>query len=1266
MLSAPRAFRLIPLRRALLACGLLLALGLASARASSPPLVPGDSTGKDLADPAEAAVNPAGPKWQGIVIPTGANFPRLTTISTPNPRLYFTADDLPDLRGRAGLAGGTPVSDPRGFLTDRWLKIKADADYWLTHTPPDEDDRATAAKACAFVWQLTQTTTYRDRAITLLKAAFGTIDSDDNLVSHQLTNYAAAYDWVATDASPTDRTAILDRLKPGADAAYAYLKTGARSHNHRSKSGAALVSWALAVGPYTSGATSTQTYFDYGIDQGLRRVWRYMFTPDGVYRDGAGYYWVYQIFQTTPVLYQLKRLLGTDLFPTLQPAFEWQLKTSTIRGWTPPIEDGAYKQLWLVSVAGAYRDTPATAFHPTATLGEVFQWRYFNTDNAPVRYPTTRNDSDSWNGAPGSAYTWPDEFIFYAPDVAAVAPDSAHTTFDFTGGGQGGPTVLRTDWNVRSRATRWVYFEGTPMSNNHDHADALQVLFDAEDSILLSDNGYGPNKFSQRAAWAPATEHNVVTKVVAGNEVALGDPAPSRNVLNTSFFRCAEKTAGYFDAPATDQLSRFVALAGEDYLAVIDRTSAPAVRTWRSRWYGRGTLSGAGKLWKWTNPASSNWGQNAELHALLLPGDSVTPTYTSNTFNPYQSTLENRPSVRLDRTGASSVALALFSPSAAGASDDAVLTELAPSPSTTLGAQLSRNGYIDRWLTASSAGPLAQGDLSAQARLLWWRERTSPSSVQQCALIEGTEIRRSGDLVLSASRAVTVALDFSTAGTTRLILASDASDAPVTFTLPRPSGKTAVATFDAASVPVTQDDATVSLTLSAADAGELVVTWVTPPPVPQFNPAGGTFTSVQTVTLIAEAGMTIRYTLDGSLPTLNTGLVYTSPLTLTSTTTINAIACTEDAASDVVSATYTIDLPPVDAPEISLAGGTFTSTQVVTLTTSLPDAIIRYTLDGSDPDSSHGLVYTDPLVIATTTTLCTVVVASDGRVSAFASATYVITPVTPAAPGRIVNLSIRSRAGTGANALIVGFVLQGDGNQKLLLRGVGPALVPLGVTDALADPMLRLFRAYTPILENNDWGNDPAVDALSSELGAFALPADGKDAALAATLGGGAGGVYTAQITGVDGTTGIALAEIYDAHVANLPQLVNVSARTQVGTGADILISGFVIAGETPVTVLVRGVGPGLYDQFDLAGVLANPRLTLFRDGVNIADNDDWGGDAALAATFTTVGAFSLRDDSQDAALLATLPPGVYTAQVAGVGGTTGIALVEVYLVPAP
>lgn len=126
-----------------------------------------------------------------------------------------------------------------------------------------------------------------------------------------------------------------------------------------------------------------------------------------------------------------------------------------------------------------------------------------------------------------------------------------------------------------------------------------------------------------------------------------------------------------------------------------------------------------------------------------------------------------------------------------------------------------------------------------------------------------------------------------------------------------------------------------------------------------------------------------------------------------------------------------------------------------------------------------------------------------------------------AATPRLLNVSVRKHIGTGLTA---GFVIGGLTNVRVLIRVVGPGLVPFGVSDTVADPQLTLFRGTTPIGANDDWASALDVIMEGSRVGAFALPANSRDAALVATL---QPGSYNVRATGVNGTTGVALVEVY-------------------------------------------------------------------------------------------------------------------------------------------
>jgi hypothetical protein len=255
--------------------------------------------------------------------------------------------------------------------------------------------------------------------------------------------------------------------------------------------------------------------------------------------------------------------------------------------------------------------------------------------------------------------------------------------------------------------------------------------------------------------------------------------------------------------------------------------------------------------------------------------------------------------------------------------------------------------------------------------------------------------------------------------------------------------------------------------------------------------------------------------------------------------------------------------------------------------------------------------------------------------------------------GRITNVSIRT-ALAAEQPLIVGLTVEG-GAKPVLVRAVGPGLLPFGVTGVMPDPRVALFAGSDTVAQNDDWGGGAELSAAFAAVGAFALTPGSRDAALLGPVNGG----RTAQVRGGQG--GTVLVEAYDAGAGDRPRLVNVSARNRVANDADRLIAGFTLAGGAPRTVLVRAVGPTLA-AFGVTGALGDPRIEVFAGAVRVAANDDWS--AELQAAFDAVGAFRLGPGSRDAALRLTLPAGGYTVQVAGAAGQAGEVLVELYEAP--
>ncbi len=268
---------------------------------------------------------------------------------------------------------------------------------------------------------------------------------------------------------------------------------------------------------------------------------------------------------------------------------------------------------------------------------------------------------------------------------------------------------------------------------------------------------------------------------------------------------------------------------------------------------------------------------------------------------------------------------------------------------------------------------------------------------------------------------------------------------------------------------------------------------------------------------------------------------------------------------------------------------------------------------------------------------------------------------------RLTNLSSRVRTANAPDVAIAGFTIAGNASKLVLIRAAGPTLGALGVSGSLSAPKLELFRGSSVIETNTGWStatNSAAIAAAATSSGAFAFAAGSTDSAILTTL---APGGYTAQISSGMGSAGVGLIEVYDLSAATAGQnLVNLSTRAFAGTGNETLISGLIIGGTLPKRVLIRAAGPALA-AFNLTGVLARPQLTLFSGNTPVFVNAGWSTStdaAAISTASAQTGAFAFAAGSADAAMIVTLAPGAYTAQVTGVGTTTGLALVEVYELP--
>ena len=218
------------------------------------------------------------------------------------------------------------------------------------------------------------------------------------------------------------------------------------------------------------------------------------------------------------------------------------------------------------------------------------------------------------------------------------------------------------------------------------------------------------------------------------------------------------------------------------------------------------------------------------------------------------------------------------------------------------------------------------------------------------------------------------------------------------------------------------------------------------------------------------------------------------------------------------------------------------------------------------------------------------------------------------------------------------------------MRAIGASHTAFGIDGAMSDPVLKVMDSTGAVVVSNDNWNVPG-----QELSAFGLaPSDAREAALVASL---QPGSYTVTVSGKGGTTGVALFDLYDLDPPT-GRVANISTRSRVETGDNVMIGGFILGGGPAGTkVIVRAIGPSLV-PLGVADALLDPTLELHdSNGSLLSFNDNWRSDQEAAIVETSLA----PTDNREAAIVATLDPGVYSGVVRGAEDTTGVALIEVF-----
>lgn len=269
-------------------------------------------------------------------------------------------------------------------------------------------------------------------------------------------------------------------------------------------------------------------------------------------------------------------------------------------------------------------------------------------------------------------------------------------------------------------------------------------------------------------------------------------------------------------------------------------------------------------------------------------------------------------------------------------------------------------------------------------------------------------------------------------------------------------------------------------------------------------------------------------------------------------------------------------------------------------------------------------------------------------------------PATSPPSVQLANISTRLVVGTGGDALIGGFIITGTHSKKIIVRAIGPSLGALGVLGALGDPTLELHDGTGALIASNDnWqvtqlGGIITASQVLEIQNSGVSPSAAAESAIIASLPPGA---YTAIVRGKNNTTGVGLVEAYDLDRTVDSKLANISTRGFVRSGDNVMIGGLIITGSVSTNVVVRAIGPSLV-PLGITNALPDPALELRDSNGQLWNaNDNW-----RSAQQVQIAVSGLPpSNNAEAALVATLAPGAYTAIVRGTNGSTGVALVEAY-----
>jgi hypothetical protein len=772
--------------------------------------------------------------------------------------------------------------------------------------------------------------------------------------------------------------------------------------------------------------------------------------------------------------------------------------------------------------------------------------------------------------------------------------------------------------------------------------------------------GYAGFKTSQ----ITQTDASASIKKRLGTATATGELIGSTsNVWTSNAFNPTTEAA----SPAVPV--RFQFLAGKTYTGTITVTKVDATtNTIQNTWSGNGSTddmlahdNGTGNSTANSAPPVTTFDTVAfgAVGAALPSGTTLTFTKLTVTTNTTVSGLASAPTITTQPQSASVTA--------GGSATFTVVATGTPTPTYQWnkgGAAISGATNATYSITAAAASDAgsytvivtnsAGAVTSSAATLTVSAASTAPTISTQPANVTVTA-GASATFTVVATGSPTPTYQWKKAGTA--ISGATSATYTIAATAAADAGSYAVTVSNSAG---SVDSSAATLTVNPAGGGNVAPTITTQPTsVTVTAGAPATFT----VAASGTPAPTYQWSKGATAVASATGASYTIAATTAADAGNYSVTATNVAGS-VTSTGVTLTVNAAGSGNVAPAITTQPSAQTITVggsatftvvATGTPTPTYQWTKNGGAISGATNASLT--IANAATTDAGTYAVVVSNSVGSATSTGAALT-VNPALPvsARLVNISGRANIGIGNNALIVGTSWNG-GAKPVVFRLAGPALKTFGLSTAITAPRLQLMTNGILTTTNTGWDGTTASSTSFAQVGAFPFAAGSKDAAIINTF---PAGSYVLIASNVDGVSGAGLGEIYDASTtASLSdRILNVSVRAQVGSGDNVLITGFIISGTGSMPVVIRGIGPAL-NAYGLTG-LTDPKLTL--SGVLPSSptvSTSW--DSSMTAMFAKVGAFPLTAGSKDAAIVTTLPPGAYTVTLSSVSGGSGSGLIEVY-----